>query len=255
MRAFDFTYDSYRCLLETVSTRFKVVTAEDILDGVSGRWCFLRHDVDNGLELALNMARIEKSFGITTTYYLMTSSSVYNCFSPEGREMMRELLGMGHCLGLHFCLKSHGQYDRDSIIEGVFLEKAFLEKIFRVPISTVSFHQPVQALANPEKDLKSLDFSLKKYGLLNTYSTEDTAGAFYLSDSLMSFEGMDPLMFLSNTNAEKIQLVIHPVWYDEEIADTEARWDRAMLVRFRRMLREKLENERSMNRPREVRLQ
>lgn len=252
MKVFDFTYDSYQRLLEVIGRSFRIVTAEEVLGGVDGRWCLLRHDVDNGLELALKIARIEESLGIVTTYYLMCSSSIYNCFSPNSRRKVGALLEMGHRLGLHFCLKSHGKCSWESIIEQVLLEKGFLEKTFGVTVSTVSFHQPKQAISKLKGGDKFLNRSLKEYGLLNVYSVEDTYGALYLSDSLMDFKGTNPLSFFEDTEVEKVSLVIHPVWYDEETGDAESRWDRMILSRFNCMLKEKMENELSMNLPRKV---
>lgn len=253
VREFDFTYSSYRRLLKIAGKRFRIVTAKEILENVSDTWLFIRHDVDNSLELALEMASIEESLGIVTTYYLMTSSSVYNSFAPISRAITGRLLEMGHQIGLHFCLKTHTQCDRRSIIESVVREKSLLESIFQTRVCTVSFHQPGQVLANPTGSLKSLDFSLKEYGLLNTYSSEDTQGAFYLSDSKMSFSnGINPLTFFASTNVQRTQLLAHPIWYDKEVGEAEERWDRMLLLRIRQMIADKIENEHSMNQPRVV---
>jgi len=253
MGRFDFTYGAYERLLENISERFRIIGPQNLIKSEIGPWCFLRHDLDNDLELALKMATIEHTMGIQSTYYLMIASSLYNCFSPENKQIVSEIIEMGHGIGLHFCLKSHGKYD-SAVLEAIQRERCFLENIFDVSICTVSFHQPWQAVNSQETGVTSLDFSLQeKLGLINTYSSEDMKQAFYVSDSLMQFRNIgDPVDFFRQTEERNIQLLIHPSWYDDTWSDVESRWDRLMLIRFRRMLSEKMKHERSMNRPRKV---
>lgn len=249
-----FTYDFYEKLLDVIAKNHEAVDARQILDGKEGPWCFHRHDVDNGLELAIPLAQIEQSKKVSATYFLMTSSSVYNCFTADTRAMVKGLLSMGHNLGLHFCLKSHGIYEKNSIVAGILREKQFLEDTFDAQIDAVSFHQPAQAVDSQDNKISSFDFSLREHGLLNTYSTADTNGATYSSDSLMNFKLADPLKYFANEDLEKIQLLTHPIWYGEDESDAESRWDRGMLLRYESMLCSKIANEKSMNAARRVRL-
>lgn len=70
---------------------------------------FLRHDTDLTMYGALQMARAERAFGISTTYHINMMSSIYGLVSKEGDyvvnpralENLRELQDMGHEVGLH----------------------------------------------------------------------------------------------------------------------------------------------------------
>jgi hypothetical protein len=61
----------------------------------------LRHDVDIVPERAPAMATIESELGIRGTYFFRVHANEYNAFSHENLAIMRDLLGMGHEVGLH----------------------------------------------------------------------------------------------------------------------------------------------------------
>ena len=47
---------------------------------------FLRHDVDISLKKALEMAEVEATRKLHSTYYILLSSPYYNALSPENLE-------------------------------------------------------------------------------------------------------------------------------------------------------------------------
>ena len=53
----------------------------------------LRHDMDQSLEISLVLAKIEKSYGIKSTYFIWLTSPFYNIF-----EKYMEISYMKYCL-------------------------------------------------------------------------------------------------------------------------------------------------------------
>ena len=94
----NFTYDHYTSILQELKksykfTSFKNATSNDII---------LRHDVDASLYAALKMAKIENGIGISSTFFILFSSEFYNPISVGGSKIIREILALGHKLGLHY---------------------------------------------------------------------------------------------------------------------------------------------------------
>ena len=67
----------------------------------------LRHDIDFDLEKAVELARVENRLDLRATYFVLVRTAFYNVFSADSTQRIRELLALGHRLGLHF---DHGQY-------------------------------------------------------------------------------------------------------------------------------------------------
>ena len=62
----------------------------------------MRHDIDMDLEAALKISSLEKDLGIHSTYFFMVCCPLYNVFSSNGAEQVKEILAAGHHFGLHF---------------------------------------------------------------------------------------------------------------------------------------------------------
>ena len=87
----------YKRLLGIISKHFEIVR---LMDGEGKeRRCFLRHDVDVDFAVSLEMAKIEKSMQICSTYYMLHTTSYYekDCFLEE----CNRIQDMGHEIGFH----------------------------------------------------------------------------------------------------------------------------------------------------------
>ena len=171
----------------------------------------LRHDVDNDVQAAQNMAFLENKLGIKSTYFLMTRSPVYNLFSRHNRDAVNEILRLGHSIGLHY---DQG-YDEiratptSETIKNINRDCAFLENEFKCKIDAVSFHQPNQ------KILTSTEFNLEDR--VNTYDQTKLKAFEYFSDSnrTLDWNKLKLKLKTSSTSEQKdnIQLLIHPMWW------------------------------------------
>lgn len=80
---------------------------KDFLNHSDRKVCYLRHDVDEDIECAYDMATAEHDLGIHSTYYILTTDTAKTWFEePErkekGLQMIQEMQGMGHEIGLHY---------------------------------------------------------------------------------------------------------------------------------------------------------
>ena len=171
----------------------------------------LRHDVDNDVIAARVMAKTEQSLGITSTYFFMTRSPVYNVFSRHNHAAILDILSMGHSIGLHY---DQG-YDEirgltvDDTKSQIQIDCKLLELEFKTTIAAVSFHQPNRRV------LESEEFRLSKY--INTYDKHALKRYKYFSDSNRTFDWdrvQDCVSESSDVNTcRDLQLLIHPMWW------------------------------------------
>ena len=230
----DFSYESYKNLLSTGKNcgySFQTFTPQNINKANS---IFIRHDIDIDLKDALNMAVLEHKMGIKTTYFLMLRSPVYNLFSRENNEYVKQIISLGHQIGLHY---DEGYYsdkskDLNDLIEQ---EVQVMKTMLGVEIPIISFHQPSKRVLNNE-------VKLTKW--LNTYDQEDMKGIYYMSDSNMQFKE-NPVEAIKSKKHDRIQILIHPVWWHKNSISTEEIWARAITRAFDQMQTQILETERA----------
>ncbi len=139
----------------------------------------------------------------------MTNSPFYSLDDNHSQSSIREIIASGHEIGLHFDF-----YDKSMRGDGIVIEQIKndidsscheLEKITGTKIPSISFHRPLpQFLRGP--------FYID--GIINAYSAE--LMKWYLSDSKGNWREGNPLSSLENPKDKILQLLIHPIWWDEK---------------------------------------
>jgi hypothetical protein len=167
------------------------------------RHLVLRHDVDLSLESAVRMGEIEEQLGVQSTYFVLVRSTFYNLFSTKACAAMQRLLSLGHSIGLHFDPKESDSTDMEGSIA---TEAKILALACDSDIAAVSFHRPIsELLRGPEK------FG----GLWNAYSKRFMEEVGYCSDSRGEWRHGDPLSHAAVREGRALQLLTHPIWWNE----------------------------------------
>ena len=216
--------------------------------------CILRHDVDNDLDAALKMALLEYKIGISSTYFLMVRSPIYNLFSRSNSDLVKEIIKLGHQIGLHY---DHG-YDvkrgmsASDTHKEVISHSQMIENEFGQKIKTVSYHQPSVAILNNEVDTPNF---------INTYDKSLSKYFKYFSDSNRKLSlTEDNNKFIDNLNLHKIigdkniQLLIHPMWWIYENKSTYSVWNSTIISNFENMQKQFLETEGAYGMPRRFKI-
>lgn len=207
----DFTYSAYARLIKLLQETGYVVTSYE--DYAKNKRCvILRHDVDNSLEKAVELARVEHQLGgIKSTYFLLLTSDFYNIFSLKGMRMVEGILSCGHDIGLHFdeVRYSESMGNVETIREKILMEADVLSKVVGKTVTKVSMHRP-------SKDI--LEANLVIPGMINTYSEKFFKEFKYLSDSRHRWR--EPVEeIISRKSYERLQILLHPFWYNEKEMD------------------------------------
>ena len=170
----------------------------DFFDAVPGT-VVLRHDIDFSLDAALSIARLDKKLEISSSFFFMLSSNMYNLTSSFSRDKVFEIAEMGHRISLHFDPTAHIDVDA-----GFVLEKSLFENLFNVELDIVSLHRPGKFLDNNNRKLFNVE---------HTYEDKYFKNMVYLSDSA----GKDCRMKWTQALNESveanfpIQLLLHPI--------------------------------------------
>lgn len=204
----DFTTDNYRKLIKQAKINYQFIFYDQLKESNNSNRALWRHDVDLSLHRAFKLAKIEHEEEVYSTYFIQFSTTFYNIFETEIKNLVLEILKLGHQIGLHFdptvyTINSHEDFE-------IFLnfEKNILENLFNTKITSFSFHSPLEEYLN----LGTFEIC----GMINTYSAILQNNFEYCSDSCGYWRHKRLEDFLEQGH-KNIQVLTHPEWWQEEI--------------------------------------
>ncbi|MFU8867204.1 hypothetical protein [Natronococcus sp.] len=209
----DFSYDYYRRLLEALRATFELRTLSEYRPQrpSNDRVAFVRHDVDVCLERAVEMAELEYELGVRSTYMVLPDTPLYDL--ADERDLLHLIHEFGHEIALH-CDLSGVEPDepvgRDGLtpserrrIDGA---KRRLEELDLRPVASVSFHRPSERVLEGPRTID---------GMVNAYNPDLLST--YISDSSGRWREGAPLeSILEEADADRLQVLAHPVWWGAE---------------------------------------
>ncbi len=215
--AHPFTTEHYRSILETAQKAGYEFRLFD--QSPAQQTIHLRHDIDNDIAVALDMAKLEATLGIKSTYLVLIRSANYNALERNNAQMLGEMMALGHEVGLHFSLVDHPQRDAsvDELPALIRADADLLSGILGRPVSVFGFH-------NPEKKEQ---YKVEVPGLTNAYNDAFTDQVFYYSESNMQWREGCPCILLSEKRYDRFQLLVHPLSF---FADLKS--DRDVVLQF-----------------------
>lgn len=211
----EYTYRSYKNLmLKLKDNGYSPIKFCDVSDSVKFP-AIIRHDVDMDLTRALEMAKFENEIGIKSTYFVLLSSEYYNLFSGKNLIAARQILDLGHEIGLHFDVTTLPEDATLKDIEnGILKEKKLIEQGLDILLKSISWHIP-------RKDLLGVHLNfLDDLKIWNAYDPYFYSGYKYVSDSMMRWR--EPIEdYIEKKEYEKLQILTHPIWYKDEQKQTD----------------------------------
>ena len=179
----DYSINMYELLCKTIAENdYYSILIKDYFNifAPEGKFrIFLRHDVDRQVLSALDLAAIEKEFGLTATYYFRCVGNKYN---PG---LIEKIHNMGMEVGYHYECLDRAKGDYELAIDIFKNDLANLRKI--APVKSMSMHgNPLTPYDN--RDLwKKYDF--KEFGIeVSAYLTLDFSEIRYFSDTGRSWD-------------------------------------------------------------------
>lgn len=201
----EFTYDGYLRLINLLKEKnyhFCDYLNCDEYD----KAVIFRHDIDNSLKKALKIAKLEHENNIISTFFVLLSTNFYNVFSKEPNEILKEIMSLGHQIGLHFDEK---RYEIPSVKEleyWVERESDILGNAIGKEIKVVSMHRPSKWV---------LENDIQFEGIINSYSKKFLLDFKYLSDSRMYWRE-DVLGIIESEKYDNLHILTHSFWYSDD---------------------------------------
>jgi hypothetical protein len=221
----DFTEAHYRANVRTAKVYYAFEHYGTRSDEPHVLW---RHDVDCSPHRALALARIEAEEEVTATYCFLLHSDFYNLLEPAVMRRVREILSLGHRLGLHFDAAVVQPADEAELERALARERAILEDVFGAPVEAFSFHNP---------DFReTIGFDEDEYaGMLSTYGATLRRGYHYVSDSNGYWRFKRLADVLGEREHPRLHVLTHPEWWQAEPMSPRARIARCIEGRAHRV--------------------
>lgn len=201
-----FTWDSYKeIIVNFISSGYNF--RKFSLDFSRHNTIFLRHDIDFCLHSALRVAEIEEKLGIKSSFFILIGSEFYNIISPGSKRILRDILDMGHNVGLHFDPSIYSNKFH-AIDKAAREECSVLEEILSCEVDVISFHRPSKIFLGLDEPIG---------GRIHTYMPEFYSDLAYFSDSGGLFRFGHPLDSEMFKKRSSMQILTHPIWWSEEI--------------------------------------
>jgi len=203
-RSADFTMDAYAALVAAAAARYRFLRFDEA--SIEGEVALWRHDIDISPQRALAMARVEAEHGVCATYFVQLSSRYYSIIEPEVAALLRQIVRLGHDIGLHFdaevCAhRSAPDYDRR-----IAFEATVLAEVVETNVTSFTLHNPTTLIG------VSLDEPFRA-GLLNGSCPEFRTSYAYCSDSngLWRFRSLSEV--IEDPMVTRLYALTHPEWW------------------------------------------
>ncbi len=198
----EFGIESYKKLISLIKLKgINVINFQQVSKGRKG--VIMRHDIDFCPLRASTIAEIESKNDISSTYFILINSELYNFREKDNLNSLRNILALGHKIGLHFDCSIYPKNYR-ILNKECKKEVKILNDTFGVDINIVSFHRPSKELiGNPNK------FG----GIEHTYLPKFIREIDYCSDSQGVWRFKNPFDLIENKDFSTLQLLTHPIWW------------------------------------------
>lgn len=217
----DFTRSEYRMLLGTAAARWRFRRFTDF--NRAERFVLWRHDVDISVHAAAALARIEAECGVVATYFFLPHSEFYNLLEADVVRLAREIVSLGHDVGLHFDTHFHG-ITREEDLEGPMAwERDLLARLLDAPVNAVSFHNTTPF---------TMACQAHHYaGMVNTYAEYFQCEVGYVSDSNGYWRHRRLRDVLESGTEPRLQVLTHDAWWQDTPMPPAARVQRSIAGR------------------------
>lgn len=173
----------------------------------------LRHDIDMSIDAAARMAEAESELGLSSTYFVLLRTELYNVWSDTGRKQLKRIIQLGHEVGLHLDASLYNHTEA-AIEHAARSECDALELVIEDPVRCISFHRPAAALQGRPGKLA---------GRRHAYEPTFFSEIGYCSDSRGGWHYGHPLEHPSVRDCRALQLLTHPIWWQSPAVAPEDR--------------------------------
>jgi len=209
----DFTQKHYCEILQLAKQNYEFTNYENFKE--KELFLLWRHDVDFSLDYSLDLAKIENEFNISSTYFLHLHNEFYNLLEFRSKEVVNQLIKLGHNIGIHFDTHFYDIKTEEEIEKYLNLEKMIFFELFGVTPKAFSFHNTNDFVMSCQADSYA--------GLINTYAKVFQTEIQYCSDSNGYWRFARLYDLIKERRHKKLQVLTHPEWWQEIVRSPKER--------------------------------
>lgn len=203
----EFTIAAYSELVSAAAARYRFLRfAESPTEGEAALW---RHDIDFSPQRALALAGVEAASGVRATYFVQVSSRYYSIFEPEIAAILRQIVSLGHDIGLHFDAEVCAHQAAPDYDRRIAFEAGVLEEVSETSVASFTLHNPTTLVG------VSLDEPYRA-GLVNGSCSELRANYAYCSDSNGLWRYRSLAEMIADPTISRLYALTHPEWWQSE---------------------------------------
>jgi hypothetical protein len=202
----DFNVEAYRQLIRLALTNYQAADYRSIPWGQ--RFVLWRHDCDFSLNRSLALAEIETAMDLRSTFFVNPHCEFYNLLEISQVGIVKQLVRLGHDIGLHFDAAFYATSSEEQLNEQVSHEADLLEHFVGVRPAAFSFHNPLTFHLTCEAETYG--------GLINCYSKRFKADVPYCSDSNGYWRFRRLFDVLNEAKDPCLQVLTHPGWWQNK---------------------------------------
>jgi len=205
----NFSYETYSSIINKIKKHLPIVDFKDVIDQKLDKFCVLRHDIEFSVDRALQLAYIESSLGVESTFTVQLRNNTYNALSEKNIEAVCQIRDLGHHIGLH---QNPPPMNDELLIDYILKDIETLEHYYGFQVDRFAFHR---CGSNPGILEKYVEVPNK----INCYSKEffhyfsgekpKSLNVNYIADSNHAWKYGSPFD-LNLKKVNKLQLLTHP---------------------------------------------
>lgn len=205
----DFTIENYHQLIKLAKQQdFVFSSFSDIFDH-NKKHILWRHDVEFSPFIALQMAKIEASEGVISTYFFQLHSEFYNVLEKGISEIVYEIKELGHEIGLHFDSHYYKIKEEVELRKYLMLDANYFSTVFKININTFSFHNTTEFVLSCNE--------IQYADLINVYSGYFKDNFSYCADSTGFWRYEQLQDVLKNPDIKWLQVLTHDAMWNNTI--------------------------------------
>lgn len=182
-----------------------------------------RHDIDFSINRSYRLAQINLEHSVHSTFFVNIHSTFYNAFEASQTRLLREIVLMGHDIGIHFDRGFYGDVSEGKLEELLVREASLVADLVEGLPVAVSFHNPTETGLRVDQ--------LYLGGLVNAYSGKLLDEAFYCSDSNGYWRFHRLRDVVADEKIPRLQVLTHPGFWQKKVMSPRARVWRSALGR------------------------
>lgn len=209
-----FSLKSYADALRAyLDAGYAVTSFQEYLADPQPKHLILRHDIDNSIEQALRVARVDAEVGCTSSIFVRVHARGYSLMSLPSLMIMREMEELGHEVQLHL-EGGIGEAMGGTNLEWAERQRTVFETAVNRPLGGFSLHEPAR--------LGGFEFAshlLDLWGPTVSYHSYEPRFMMpsmkYLSDSSGNWREGHFALWVDKVPV--LQVLTHPFWWFERV--------------------------------------